>query len=978
MHADERAETLACIHDWAGDSLARMKRSATKIERSEHRGPVFFEEDRYNPLSTSDSEQTVYDLLRTSQIRKSVYVSMKSVLQSMIRESNLVKYNAQIRYTTTFEQVHLLQRLTMQEVDRAISWTFGDESGTRRAFTAPQLAISYLLCRSGHSFTRTAEVSNMEEIVQGSSTVHDAPEAVSVINRLSNCEDRGTQFRLLCLPPGHGKTNVAINGFLGLLRDRRLKEMKTCHAKSRNGCRTDDSSLMDVTLQTRLARVVIVVVPNNVYGHWHRRIGQECSALPCGNIALYPRAVSRPVNSTDVRALFEACADWDCAPWRKTVMLMNPKQYRQTFLQCKWLHDGRLRYDWVATVLDELSSHVQQMCKCPTPPSLHLWGITATPKELIANINRTATDIYIRKFMQGTLDMDASSRSMRERYGWMSETKARAEVQRLATANMHWLAVSVVPPQMETWIQKLHVGRMPMGIRSFKYTLDSAFSTTFLRSAITDPREIQDASVIQNLATGASETRVLELLRIDIARRACVDRMTSLTTVVGDGNMESQELLLSLMQDYVSVHRETEGAEATRCHRVLTVKNILRWRFVDDPCSAVGLRSLASNLHLAIEGLGSYIEDVEADRRHQDNLYFYMEHMRAYMRRLTRLQKYLPVNNTDRRRSRMRCIDGETDARDAVQALDLICLMCGCVFSFCDVARTTWLVDHCEWEVGRIEDGAFSEDGEWPHLEMRWMRCPGCASKLVLDDSIRPMCDLTALFSVRELLQEALPNGPGQEAVSAKTLIIDAFRSLFVQPSHPDFKMRWLTLNESGHAGLERFYERAPRLSLNQCGTYLALECFLHHAIFYSGVRRILVYYEKTDSLPHLGELVSVLREYIPYEDELSRTAEFSHISGIDDRALTHGMRPGKSYRQTKDDNIAWFLEEKSEVRIMHLLACTGTNEETHGLNLNNADLIVFYGSEGNLVQAVSRGLRMSSKETITKRSSVLKIFHMT
>ncbi|KAK3248820.1 hypothetical protein CYMTET_41730 [Cymbomonas tetramitiformis] len=955
MDDAERRALVRGISDEAKDALREMLETATVIERGERRYPV-------HPSPSSEagsaSDETVYEFLRAPTFRRPKFFSMDQMLLSMFREIDYAAPTPYLRHTASVEDLRLLESLTVAEVSKSLSWTFGDENGSRQAYTSPQLAVSYLLCKTGYRSTRATEVCRSPT----SKATHEPSDGHPEVHRFQNRDGRGVQFRMLCLPAGHGKTNVAINGFMALLRDRNVERLTEAHAAVIEGGAPDDTSVANRTMDELLARVVVVVVPNNVYGHWHRRLHEECAEQ---GVRFYPPKVGRPAVVSAMQRLFEDCAsnENEGATRHKGVLLLNPKQYRQSFLKCGALHGPRRRYWWFATVLDELSSHVSQMCKCDMPRSLQVWGLTATPSELIRNIRKgfSTNHTYVHRLLQGVSELQF------DRSTALGDRSAPSALSEAAVADASWLSAAVIPPRLHDWIRTEHARRLPLGIHALKHVKDPERCVSFSQPEVEDEFERCAVSKVWDLDPSRRELRMLHLLRLPRLRSLRRDPMQSLTTLFMHNESDGLSSKSSIMRDYVFVRHTLETSILER-----DVVEIVRWNFLDDASSAIGVRSLTSNLHIAVTEIDAYVAEVRADRRHEDSRFFYIGQLDRFGQTLRSLQRYVPDAN-GRRRSIMRyraTAEAEEDA-----ALDLVCVRCGCVFSFCDVVKTAWFVDHCEWSPRCESDQVLAEDEALPHLEVSSVRCPCCATNLRLDESIRPLCELRAFLTLRESLQPIVPSDDA--APVTKESIADALRSRLVRTAHPDFKMRGLAEDNRGRVSLARFYDRAPRLSLNSCGTYYALDSFLHHAIFSVGVRRVLVYHQRTCALDSFNKLVEAMRGYTRPRIDEDGTSPYLSVRGISARSLTHTMRSGKCYRQVKDENVAWFLETSSEVRIMYLLGCSGSNEETHGLNLNNTDLIIFYGADGNIVQAVSRGLRMSSSGDETNRKA-LTILHMT
>ncbi|KAK3253844.1 hypothetical protein CYMTET_36931 [Cymbomonas tetramitiformis] len=342
MDDSEKKALVRSVSHEAKGALRKMMETATVHERGERRYPV-----HPSPCGEgcSDIDETVYEFLRATTFRRPKYFSMDKVLMSMFHEINYAAPTPYLRHTASVEDLELLRDLTVAEVCKNLSWTFVDETGTRRVYTSPQLAASYLLRNSGYSFTRATEVLPNPTMVQAK---HGAPVDAPEVHRLRSRGDRGVQFRMLCLPAGHGKTNVAINGFMALLRAHNVERLTEAHAAVVEGGAPNEASVVDRSTDERLARVVVVVVPNNVYGQWHRRLYQECAEQ---GVRFYPSKVGRPAVMTAMRRLF-----WDCsssenegAPMHRGVLLLNPKQYRQSFLKCSALHGSRQRYCWHKT-----------------------------------------------------------------------------------------------------------------------------------------------------------------------------------------------------------------------------------------------------------------------------------------------------------------------------------------------------------------------------------------------------------------------------------------------------------------------------------------------------------------------------------------------------------------------------------------------------------------------------------------------------
>ncbi|KAK3245804.1 hypothetical protein CYMTET_44625 [Cymbomonas tetramitiformis] len=992
MTTCEKQAIVDCIVSRATEILNAHEAHRTPADRAENLYPVFLPYEEIGDVDVDMpwgragalDKSNVYEQMSDNVRRAQSYCSIERVIRDASIKTNPIRYNPYIRYTSNMKDLRLLKRLTVDHLSAGLMWDFIDENDHSCQFTPVQMALAYILWKTGFQYLYVTEVVNMD-ILRDALPELD-PKYVDSLSPIKICNraNRGTQLKILSLPPGQGKTNIAINALLAILASSTLDRIFAQQAAASEACDRRVVSLMNVSVDSIFTHVVVVVAPNNVYGHWHRRLQNECTRR---NILCYPKKVKDRFTNSEVHKIFETCsrpkgyASVSGDHVQTAVILLNPKQF-SLLEKCQWIRNSKAEYAWPLTVMDEISSHVDDMCRKVVPNCLQLWGITATPTDTF--MGRSTG--YMYQFMWPASRMERAPNSLllecskRKRRGKTSNydpsERLHKEFAEVASGNTYWMCLSVVAPYMETWILEDHAMYMPMGINSIKYGSPASACSPLAHK------------VFSHLITNSSDWYT-QMDTYDTAPKRFEINLMTLGVTRSKRQLEGGDLGYPLARSYgvpfyerTTILTSTLAKEhATRIsrqvradsdHRIVTVWDlyIFTWIAVDKPCTFMGASSLMSNVDIAITNLTDYVNDLQHNVNHSD--YKLLGAARIYLFHLealrTTVQDTVPIWMESEEHS------GSKDGSSSFDIL-LMCMVCGGQVHLNTILRSTWFIDYCEWSLISDDVGA---DQECLIVSVHSMRCPCCSWKLIVEEAIRPIVDMTATthFHMADLLsREAREEWTEAECEAATCKLRTDLLENHVQltqgaSSHAEFKMEKLFGD-----GLQSCYDRHEVTSFDQCGAFFTLDCYLHNAIFRFDCKRVLIFYRGDNCLAQFSEVLRVLNSHIPYDKTKPSTSTCTGASRVSARSLTEGMKRGKSYRSIKDENSSWFLENTSDVRIMYLLAQEGGLEETHGLNLNNTDLIIFYGPGANLVQSISRGLRMSVQRQMNRK--VLNVFHM-
>ncbi|KAK3284914.1 hypothetical protein CYMTET_7464 [Cymbomonas tetramitiformis] len=686
------------------------------------------------------------------------------------------------------------------------------------------------------------------------------------------------------------------------------------------------------------------------------------------NVTCYPERMTKRFSCNDVEEIFSRCVlEDDAAEAEFAVVLLNPKHL--TTLEKRTSYNKK--YAWPVIVLDEVSSHVDDMCKAMTPNCSQIWALTATPQEIF----KVRTGSYMHRYVQSVKDMETARGSLfhttkRKRDDADSPNKLNLlHLHKVAEANTFWMSLSVMHPRLEQWLLEDHIEHMPLGIRAVRYR-GHKFERSTTRAgnemAYVFSKHVSDDTDWYNYTKSRCPVYVL--------------RLTTLGSVLQQRQAETDPLL------YRKSYTDTYAVERDwNSDRILTFSLAQTWKrslltssyspqdgvfqYVDKlyviegiqvsngALTLVGFASITSNLELTIRHIKDYIKELRFDHQDHHLVDFVTSSMNSLEDHYSYLLRKSPL-----------CM-GEVQSEDASTRCEsspfsndvlLTCLVCNSTFRMQSVVRSAWLVDYCTWNLHKddIMDASFA-------VSVQQIRCPSCAWNLVPDESIKPMIDMAATMFLSAYLEEACAEEEEFEKLMYE--LTKRVRENIVTASDPcrmavNFKMNHLFQSDS----IQDCYN-APESSLDNCGAFFTLDAYLYQAIFRFSAKRILIFYANKSSLQRLEDITDTLIVYAEFEGLKTK---------INGRALTEGMKQGKAYRKVKDNNVTWFLEEIDDVRIMYLLGELGGSEETHGLNLNNTDLVIFYGPKGNAVQSISRGLRMS-QDIVKAKQKVLNVFHM-
>ncbi|KAK3234647.1 hypothetical protein CYMTET_55197 [Cymbomonas tetramitiformis] len=998
MKIHQKQAVVDRITSRAAEILQAHEPHRTSTERTQNLYPIFVVSQEIGDISSdlpwgrAEALDTtnVYKTMSENIKRAQCYFEIDRVIRDASTKTNPIRYNPYIRYSSNMKDLRLLQRLTVDRVDSGLSWDFLDESDTTCCFTPVQLALAYILWKSGFEYQYVTEMTNVhiwkDAFPELDATSMDRLPSIKISNRA----DKGMQIKMLSLPPGQGKTNIAINALLAVLQPPTLDRLFARHTQTSRACDKHSISLIDVSVDTIFSHVVVVVVPNNVYGHWHRRLQNECARK--GTLC-YPNKVTSRFTNNEVRKIFETCsrpkgvANVSGVSLQTAVILLNPKQFA-LLEKCEWIRNQNNEYAWPLTVMDEISSHVDDMCRKVIPNCLQLWGITATPTDTFLGRNTG----YMYRFMRPAMSMERSPNSLvlqyykRKRRGQTQsyDPKQRflEDFKKTAYGNTYWMCLSVVTPYMETWLLEDHAMYMPLGISSIKYISPESASSSLTHKVFSNG--ITDSStwytgIFNHYPEGFANRYEIDLLKFGVTRSnreleggeainrsygiSCTDRTKYMAGTI------TKEHVDRVSYNVVEPTQRIPGILGQRT-RIAWDFYIFNWIAVDNPCTLMGVSSFLSNLDIAIDNSIVYVNDLRNIPGHRDSkllnaLGEYLSHLESLR---TRVQNTVPIWMHSEVVSSSKDGSGSSD-------MLLICLVCGGQFLLGDMLRFTWFSDYCDWTLISDDMGG---DQECLVVSIQAVRCPCCSWKLSVDESIKPLVEMTAtthLHKANLLSREARDEWSEEEGEAVASKLRSDMLRAHVQSSQSlssraEFKMEKLFMD-----GLQSCYDHHTKTSLDGCGAFFALDCYLYNAIFRFDCTRILIFYRGENCLEQFSDVLRVLNTYIPHDKRRPSTSTYTGVSSVSARSLTEGMKKGKSYRAVKDVNSSWFLEGTSDVRVMYLLAKDGGSEETHGLNLNNTDLIIFYGPGANLVQSISRGLRMSVKRR--NKQKVLNVLHM-
>ncbi|KAK3255211.1 hypothetical protein CYMTET_35684 [Cymbomonas tetramitiformis] len=991
MKIHQKQAVVDRITSRAAELLQAHEAHRTSTERTRKLYPIFLSSQEIGDISSdlpwgrADALDTpnVYETMSENIKRAQYYFNIERVIRDASTKTNPVRYNPYIRYSSDMKDLRLLQRLTVDRVDSGLSWDFLDESASTCCFTPVQLALAYILWKSGFEYEYVTEMTNVH-IWKEAFPELDTPSMDRLPPiKISNRADKGMQIRMLSLPPGQGKTNIAINALLAVLQPPTLDRLFARHTKASRACDKHSISLIDVSVDTIYSHVVVIVVPNNVYGHWHRCLQNECARK--GTLC-YPNKVTSRFTNNEVRKIFETCsrpkaiANVSGVSPRTAVILLNPKQFA-LLEKCEWIRNQNNEYAWPLTVMDEISSHVDDMCRKVIPNCLQLWGITATPTDTFFGKSTG----YMYRFMRPAMSMERSPNSLVLHYrkrkrreqarSYDPSQRFLEDFKKTAYGNTYWMCLSVVTPYMETWLLEEHAMYMPAGINSIKYispaSACSSLTDKVFSNGITDSSTWY-TDIGKHYAEGFADRYEIDLLKFGATRsNRQLERGEAINRSYGISCTDRTKYMTGTI---TKEHIDRVPRDVAEPTRFLSVPAwdfyIFKWIAVDNPCILMGVFSFLSNLDIAIDNSIVYVNDLRSIPDHRDSklldaLGEYLSHLESLR---TRVQNTVPIWMHSE-------VVGSSEHGSGSSDMPLICLVCGGQFVLGDMLRFTWFSDYCDWTLISDDMGG---DHECLVVSIQAVRCPCCSWKLSVDESIKPLVEMTAtthLHKANLLSREARDEWSEEEreAVTSKLRSdmlrahVHSFQSL---SSCAEFKMEKLFVD-----GLQSCYDHHTKTSFDGCGAFFALDCYLYNAIFRFDCTRILIFYRGENCLEQFSDVLRVLNAYIPHDKGRPSTSTCTGVSSVSARSLTEGMKKGKSYRAVKDVNISWFLENTSDVRVMYLLAKHGGSEETHGLNLNNTDLIIFYGPGANLVQSISRGLRMSVKRR--NKQKVLNVLHM-
>ncbi|KAK3255074.1 hypothetical protein CYMTET_35701 [Cymbomonas tetramitiformis] len=824
-------------------------------------------------------------------------------------------------YYSNLADLRELSCVTAEDLRRmCIPTRFPDEFRVRKFYVSSQMAVMWML------------VSTCELSVQARSSML----LKMYKDRVTVCRDEATgmRFRVLSVPPGLGKTAMVMGAVTALVRNGMFERMmrtadvwcKQVRSTSGVGAYFSDSS--DGAALPRA--VVFFVCPENVWGYWHGTVASHIAELSLdecdgsGEMLLYPPTPKEKFFWKKALQVVER-ADPSDGEKRKAIVVMTPAQFAQ------FLKEGH-NLAWPLTVFDEFSAHCSKFGNCVTPLCREFWAMTATPTEICGAVSGNLKTNPFRGILG-----DKFARC--ETHPHELKLRGRTPTQATETlcGNAQVLLLTTIPRGVVEWVTEEVSTLMFDGVALLKRA--SLGAETFMHKRLIESHASREKLV----SRAAEEFLVWDLLEDESVAR---ERRRA----IGSGDSEvlthfrkvdagalprgTHERTDSFGQTYVK--QSDMGFKRSRIGARNWFKTyVYSWWNGDTVNTLVDLPTVLRMLEDATRTLGfgiARITHCEATRAyHADRsevefmrgvhakLRSKLELLESVARRIDAipLGGYPRGHPLERDTRRNFALGARPFDKPAQLCSVLVCMNCSCCLTMDDVLSSGWYLDNMRW----------TANADVNLCDIHSLRCPECYVETVIDEGVRPMCEV---FFGRHLAER---HGEGYRDVEEMK---DAVRRA------EGFEFRRCLRGERMYDVDRAFFD---------LGGAVMLEAVILEAILVRGMRRLVFFADGHAFDGIVGPVFETARRWLFMEGAPKSVAR---------RHLWHGQRHGVSASMTKAENVKWYtdMQARREVRALCLSRDRSVGEETHGMNLAATDAIFFLGRCHNSVQAVSRGLR--------------------
>lgn len=886
--------------------------------------PPASEEDGVSQDTVDNPMRSVHSTLSEGyplEYRREFRVHTKPILSSAMRSQNKFQDTSDVSYFSNAADLRALTELTPEGLRRScVPLSFCDEGHFDTPYVSGQIAAMWLLI-------------NPIPLTMGAHSSCLLPMYKRRIQTVSD-PTYSTNLRLVCMPPGTGKTAVVIGACEALMKGPArvaiLDEADTWAKQLRTTSRTGNFTSHGSTDGFARRSMAVVVAPDNVYTYWHGMLRAMIDrAVACGSDwSLFPNETSSKVAERNLVAAVDRATveSGSCV-----FVLLTPDQFKKFLLiEQHWV--------WPVTIFDEISAHFRKMSNTLMPLCKELWGMTATPTDLSDMMPNVAKTNPIRMFLGDDYQQCKPLVRGMERYP-TEGTKA-------LIANLNVMLMLALPSEINQWISDQMSDLMFAGVACI-VNPGCGFGTVVRSSskAIVGFTEISSGS---SPPTSFSDECYFTWKMWEGA-----DFSEFGSTYRGTWEMENVQRIFagssptSKKQGFVGTFVMTLRLRKRRVDQAApTVVRILCDWFSGPTASLTSLPFLSKSVDRAIDVTDTYLRRLQQEQssfvtgpnknRCTDD-HLEIKRMDAELRDRRRYIRMVEEKVT-------LAMSGERSGAGGIFAFDpldmrwtneeevLLCARCACCFSLESLFVTGWWVENLRTEKSFLD--ASSE-----RICGATVRCPNCYVWLQLHKDTFDAC-----------------NGRLEELRAEHTAGLDA-----------RYERIELLRNASlaDQAIIAQTHFPYPQLP---CGVAYALDFALRDAVLRHGMRRIVVFCEPDR---FLARVTPVLEEVARWPI-LKRS---DPAIGIVHRSLLNGTRT--ALKAMKGENIRWFSDATrlDEVRVLHLNnKHTGDKEETHGMNLAITDMIIFVDSTPNSVQAVSRGLRAGKQRKDDKWLVVYRV----
>ncbi|KAK3243088.1 hypothetical protein CYMTET_47230 [Cymbomonas tetramitiformis] len=852
-------------------------------------------------------------------------ISTKAILGSALKSQTRFKSTAQFEYLSDAAELKGLSEVTAEDLERlCVPITFFDDANTERRYVSGQIAGMWLL------LTRiglTIEVRSDCLLPMYKNSL-----------RTTSNPDFGTNMRLVCMPPGTGKTAVVIGACEALMkgpsRESILGEADVWAKQMRATSRTGNFTTHGGIGRFAKRSMAVVVAPDNVYAYWHGSLRSMVNRAVTGGLdwTLFPSESSKKLSVSHlVAAVDRATVESGACVF----VLLTPDHFKKfLLLEQQWV--------WPVTVFDEISAHFRKLSNTPMPLCKELWGMTATPTDLSDMMDGVAKNNPIKVF----LGEDYQQCNPDPKKGFMKLYPTEAT--KILVANVNVLLLLTIPVEINRWISDQMSDLMFAGVAC---VVNSGCGVNIALSEAQVSMECFVHVPTERPHKGLSPlTRGLQFTW-EMWREIDVDRLPS--EYRGEWHLEIFEELFSasnlplshipMKYGFVESHTFECVIRKRRADQncSFSIEVECTW-FPGPACTLVSLSTLLSGLERAVDLFQAYEE--KCDREFSqvtgwrgvspvhceiNKINKLMRNKLAYLR-LVREKVSLVIDEGHGGAESVFAF-APRDMRLRAASEALLCARCACCFTFESLFVTGWWKGNLQTELGSIDATSEIVGG---------VRCPNCYIWLQPDREVSAVCNA-------RLARMRTEHAMGRDAtleVIARLIESDA-AALAYAPKSPD-----------DEGALARTHFPYPPLP---CGVAYALDFALRDAILRHKMRRFVIFCDRERFEHRIG----------PILDEVTRwSALRARVPAIDVgyRSLLDGSRG--ALKAVKGNNLTWYsdMSRLGDVRILHLnnQHSDDGKEETHGMNLANTDMLVFVDSTPNSVQAVSRGLRAGRERT--------------